>query len=318
MAYFQCAVETIAELNGKLLILEQLRSKGCLSDDVYNGQATIRNGRTIIEHTEAEVIREIFDAYVAGSSFNDIAEYLTARKIPYSIRSDTWDKARIKRIIDNARYMGNEEYEPIIDEETYVTANSLKIDRQCKSKRQDHEAIGTLRGCVYCVRCGSPMRRRVRNQAKNRESWLCTNDDCGIRITISDRDLLQKITILLNRIISNTELLNPRRPRNCEYSESVVRINNELCLELERDEPNEDYIIEKAVQMASQLYQDIATNDRLAVTLAQRRAMLMKPQNIFQSTCFSDLIDHIALSESREVVLHTKTKAEIGDESLWK
>lgn len=63
---------------------------------------TIREGRTVIEHTEAEIIREIFDEYIKGASLKEIAESLTQRKIPYTEKTDTWDKARIARIIDNA------------------------------------------------------------------------------------------------------------------------------------------------------------------------------------------------------------------------
>ena len=40
---------------------------------------TIRNGRTVIEHTEADVIREIFDAYIAGASLKAIAEEMRGR-----------------------------------------------------------------------------------------------------------------------------------------------------------------------------------------------------------------------------------------------
>ena len=64
---------------------------------------TIREGRTVIEHTEAEIIREIFDEYIKGASLKEIAESLTQRKIPYTEKTDTWDKARIARIIDNAK-----------------------------------------------------------------------------------------------------------------------------------------------------------------------------------------------------------------------
>ena len=54
---------------------------------------TIREGRTVIEHTEAEIIREIFDEYIKGASLKEIAESLTQRKIPYTEKTDTWDKA---------------------------------------------------------------------------------------------------------------------------------------------------------------------------------------------------------------------------------
>ena len=47
---------------------------------------TIREGRTVIEHSEAEIIREIFDAYIKGASLKDIAESLTQRKIHHALR----------------------------------------------------------------------------------------------------------------------------------------------------------------------------------------------------------------------------------------
>ena len=79
---------------------------------------TMRNGRTVISTEEAEIIREIFKAYLDGASLKAIAEELTGRQIPYTQRTTTWDKARIARIIDNAKYIGTEEYDPIIDEDT--------------------------------------------------------------------------------------------------------------------------------------------------------------------------------------------------------
>ena len=66
---------------------------------------TVRNGKTVIEHAEADIIKEIFEQYVNGESLKDIAESLTARRIPYTEKTDVWDKARIARIIDNAKYM---------------------------------------------------------------------------------------------------------------------------------------------------------------------------------------------------------------------
>ena len=65
---------------------------------------TMRNGRTVIEHGEADIIRYIFDEYIKGASLKDLAEELTARKVPYTEKTEVWDKARIARIIDNAKY----------------------------------------------------------------------------------------------------------------------------------------------------------------------------------------------------------------------
>ena len=73
---------------------------------------TMRNGRTIIEHREADIIRYIFDEYIKGASLKTLAEELTARRVPYTEKTEVWDKARIARIIDNTRYTGSEIYDP--------------------------------------------------------------------------------------------------------------------------------------------------------------------------------------------------------------
>ena len=75
---------------------------------------TMKNGQTVIAQDEAAVIHEIFSSYINGASLQSIAELLTERRIPYSERSDVWDKARIARIISNAKYLGDNEYDPII------------------------------------------------------------------------------------------------------------------------------------------------------------------------------------------------------------
>ena len=106
---------------------------------------TMRNGRTVISGEEAEVIREIFNSYLNGASLKAIADELTDHQIPYTQKSAIWDKALIARIIDNAKYAGTEEYDPIIDEEMYEAAVNLKIARQCKACEKENDAIGLRR-----------------------------------------------------------------------------------------------------------------------------------------------------------------------------
>ena len=171
---------------------------------------TMRNGRTVIAQDEAAVIREIFSAYINGASLQSIAELLTERKIPYSERTDVWDKARIARIIGNAKYIGDGEYDPIIEEEQYEEAAAVKTARQRNTFEKNLEGIDLLRDLVRCAECGAPMRRRVSSKHRIRESWDCTNPDCGQRIRISDTHLLEKVAILMNRIIANSYLLIPR------------------------------------------------------------------------------------------------------------
>lgn len=274
---------------------------------------TIREGRTVIEHTEAEIIREIFDEYIKGASLKDIAENLTQRRIPYTEKTDVWDKARIARIIDNAKYIGDEEYDPIIDEDTYEGAVSMKAARQRNTVQRECEGIALLRNRVKCEDCGSPMVRRICSKRHIKESWTCQNAECGKRLRISDGDLLQKITILMNRIIENSELLIPKPKTRIVDSPTVANLQRQVDAELGKDHPSEEYIVEKISDIASQLYKETQAKKIIVAQIARKRASLMKPQENFNCEYFSDLIDYITLSSSGRVRLHTKVGTEITE-----
>lgn len=274
---------------------------------------TIREGRTVIEHTEAEIIREIFDEYIKGASLKDIAENLTQRRIPYTEKTDVWDKARIARIIDNAKYIGDEEYDPIIDEDTYEGAVSMKAARQRNTVQKECEGIALLRNRVKCEDCGSPMVRRICSKRHVKESWTCQNAECGKRLRISDGDLLQKITILMNRIIENSELLIPKPKTRIVDSPTVANLQRQVDAELGKDHPSEEYIVEKISDIASQLYRETQAKKIIVAQIARKRASMMKPQENFNCDYFSDLIDYITLSSSGKVRLHTKVGTEITE-----
>ena len=272
---------------------------------------TIREGRTVIEHTEAEIIREIFDEYIKGASLKDIAENLTQRRIPYTEKTDVWDKARIARIIDNAKYIGDEEYDPIIDEDTYEGAVSMKAARQRNTVQKECEGIALIRNRVKCAKCGSPMVRRICSKRNIKESWTCQNAECGYRLRISDGDLLQKINLLMNRIIENTELMIPKPKVKPKDSPTVERIQQEINAELEKEHPSEEYLVSKLIEMSDQMYKETQAQKIVVARIAKKRASLMQPQETFNCDYFSDLVSYITLGDSGKVTLHTKVETEI-------
>ena len=133
---------------------------------------TMRNGRTVIEHGEADIIRYIFDEYIKGASLKDLAEELTARKVPYTEKTEVWDKARIARIIDNAKYTGSEIYDPIIDEDTFEEAAAAKAARLRNQTKSECEGITLMRDRIRCGQCGAPMVRHICSKRKVKESFF--------------------------------------------------------------------------------------------------------------------------------------------------
>ena len=273
---------------------------------------TMRNGRLVISNEEANVIREIFKAYLGGASLKAIAEELTGRRIPYTQKTATWDKARIARIINNAKYVGTEEYDPIIDEDIYEAAVSLKTARQRNTFEKENDAIALLRDLVRCDCCGHLMKRRVSTKHRIRESWNCTNDECGLRVRISDAQLLETITVLINRIILNNHLLQPKPRKRYEPDAQVAKIGNEIALELEQDNPNEDLVIQKTIEMASLMYEQTSAKLNLEVSIARKLAQTMVTQDEFNRDYFAALASYVTLGAQGRVVLHTKTETEVA------
>ena len=274
---------------------------------------TIRDGRLIIEHTEAVIIRSIFKNYINGASLKEIASELTQRKIPYTEKTDVWDKARIARIIDNSKYIGDGEYDPIIDENIYTDAVTAKSARQRNTVTHECEGINLLRNRVKCEKCGYPMVRRICSKRKIKESWTCENPQCGLRIRISDGDLLIKITIIMNRIIENTKLMIPQRKKQYQNSYVLQKMQSDLNTEIEKANPNEKQIISTICDMATQMYKDSQAKDMIIAHIAQKRAELMKPQENFNRECFADLIEYITIGDNSRVTLHTKTDTTVGE-----
>lgn len=266
---------------------------------------TMRDGRTIIEHDEADVIRYIFDQYIKGASLNELAMELTRRKVPYTEKTTAWDKARIARIIDNSKYAGLGEYDPIIDDDIYEEAVHAKVARQMRNYREESDAVALLRNRVHCDSCGAPMVRRIDSRRKPKESWVCT--DCGIRIRMSDATLLQKITIILNRIILNAELIVPRKKYKPTDSDAVALLQKEIDEELEQASPNEKMIMEKIGEIASQLYQESRAEKSIETHIIKQRLMLLQPIENFDGRTFTELINTVLIGADGKVSLVSKT-----------
>lgn len=275
---------------------------------------TMRDGRTIIDHDEADVIRQIFDTYLQGASLKEIAESLTLQKIPYTEKTAVWDKARIARILGNANYIGEGEYDPIINEDTYECALAAKAARQRKISEPECEGITLIRNRVKCAKCGAPMVRRLSSRSAIRESWQCSNEECGIRVRISDGDLLAKIQMGINRIIENTDLLIPGQKEKRQDSPIIRQMQEQINTELCRQNPSEELILEKILGIASRLYEESQGKDQIAAQLARKQAALMEPKKSFQCGYFTDLIAYILLDTDGKVTFHTKTNQRIGAE----
>ncbi len=70
----------------------------------------MKNGKIIADLAESKAVVKIFEEYLNGSGFQQIARLMESKKIRYTADSDHWNKNMVKRIIENEKYLGMDKW----------------------------------------------------------------------------------------------------------------------------------------------------------------------------------------------------------------
>ena len=82
----------------------------------------IRDGALVIVPEEQQTIRMAFTLYIAGTSYQAIADALNHQNIPYCPEAPLWDKHKVKRLLENPRYTGKDGFPAAVDADTFQAA----------------------------------------------------------------------------------------------------------------------------------------------------------------------------------------------------
>ena len=101
----------------------------------------IQNAEIVIVNQEALLVKSAFELYIAGKSYKTIADRFEMSGIYYNKDSAKWNKNMVKRMIENEKYTGTDEYPPIIDEKQYHKANRVRLSKNIKadSDKMDYD-----------------------------------------------------------------------------------------------------------------------------------------------------------------------------------
>lgn len=123
------------------------------------------DGRYAIDEVTAPIVREIFERFLMGDSFVDIANDLNARGIKTS-RGNRWNKGSFHRMLVNERYIGVYEYSgirkeggvpAIITKEVFAAVQEKLRTKKNPQGRHRENGDYLLTGKLYCGHCGSFM-----------------------------------------------------------------------------------------------------------------------------------------------------------------
>lgn len=86
-------------------------------------------GKIVLHPPEAVLVKHVFQAYIAGESYNSLVEWLREQKIPYDV-GRVWNQNMVARILEDRRYIGDKGYPAILQEETMTSAIKKRSAKQ--------------------------------------------------------------------------------------------------------------------------------------------------------------------------------------------
>jgi site-specific DNA recombinase len=110
----------------------------------------MQNGVIVISAKEADTVKRIFREYLNGDNLKIIAERLTEKQVEFLPSEYGWNKNRIKRMIEDKRYIGDNSYPAIVGEDVFKRANAEKKQpsNQCRTYHNNRKENSCSQGSM--------------------------------------------------------------------------------------------------------------------------------------------------------------------------
>ena len=257
-----------------------------------------QNGVLAVHPQESQTVQAVFAAYLGGEPLSKIAAYLTAKLVEYLPGHWQWDKARVKRLLDNANYIGNGEYPPIIKEKDFQMAHQKKDSANTNRQIAD-EDIKLFKGLAHCHHCGGIMVRRMDSRMEHPVTWKCPA--CDYFLPLPDEEFKHRVFLLQQRLVAKP-LLTEKEEEIPVTSMEARRLTNEIFRKLDSGVYSEDELVNLALQCAAKNYEAITSarhiTDRLTATLLHAGPLSAFDRELFQRT-----VSEIHLTRKGEILL---------------
>ncbi len=202
---------------------------------------------------EAETVKQVFSMYLAGHSMKHIAEALTEQGVSYHKDRPCWNKNMVKRILDNRKYLGEEDYPRIIPDEDFLAAQRVMADRNkyapCPTQ------IIPIKEKLVCGICGAKMMRLSLGNGAAR--WKCRNPDCECAVRFADSELCRRVDECIRELAKTPELLAYDHTPAARVRSDVLRLENELVTAFNRGAESTEYLKTLIFAAAAERYRQL-------------------------------------------------------------
>lgn len=268
------------------------------------------NGTIETHPQESTIVKELFNDYLHGKSLLQISEYLTNHDVEYAPGVTAWNKGKIKRILEDERYLGNEQYPAIISPEIRRSIIQIRDSKNNQKTTNKQAQIFHLNVPVRCPKCNGLMYRRVDNRLVRATKWICKNNNCLQSIAKTDDTFINEIAMLMNDIINNPNIIDIPDKKESNPSIEQIRLYNESsklfnCAQVDRDQ-----VKTKLLEYASLKYQELDS----AVCIARRLKDTFIAASRLTNFCpllFEKTVDEIKLYTDENIGIILTNKQEI-------
>ena len=190
---------------------------------------------------ESEVVKFIFNQYIAGLGAQTIANQLNEKGIK-TRTGKYWYSALIRQILKNKNYIGfihstktkewyKGKHDALIDTETFERAQAI-IDKKAPKVRNTYNLKNPLAGLCRCGSCGKLLQRKTKTRGpvllQCEYSPTCKNKTY-VKFDIVEKEILTQLKEVLkdfNYFLDNTqeEIKNKKQSRDNE----IKLLNKEL------------------------------------------------------------------------------------------
>lgn len=251
----------------------------------------IQGGILAAAEPEAEIVKEIYSERAKGETLSKIADWLNLRSIPF-FKDASWDKHKVKRVLENDRYIGKDGYPLILSENEVKLARSYQYRE--KSESVCPEAVGRLKKFMVCEGCGTKIRRvYVKRRKNNPVGWEC--EACGTKLLLPDHELLNIILKSHRRLKERLLEHKSNSPFNIPQTPESRMLENKISALLGNADRDSNEVYKLIMQWTAQRYED-AKNDMQDHTQRVKRLLEEDALDRYDETLTESIVSRIVLN----------------------
>lgn len=243
---------------------------------------------------EAGQVTDIYLQYLEGHSYKQIAEHLNHSDCPYSESSPIWNKNMVGRILQDSRYLGNEQFPTIITAWEYQRVRELQSEKCTTRDIKSNPQIEAIKVRIYCTECGQPFTRLLDSRVGAK--WYCSNQ-CNYTSKITDKKITEQVITLLSLAIAAPESIDIPTAEPQTTSLEITRLQNEINREMDKRDCDDGKVKALILQCAAEKYNLCddgsreRTGQRLRALFASHEPLADLDTTLFESAVCKVFVD---------------------------